>query len=246
MSNSDHSPLVGRDAQFGRATKAGPDNTRHPSRASDATTAGRHTALIPPERRPWWTWLPTGLLIVVSLVVTVLYAAALTTAISQHHWAAALDAQRDAVPVLVGWAAVAIVFYSGGKVAAKRARSVEGDPVSQKQRQVAADRASVISAERRVATLTERLDELTMTREEQGSAADTVLDRQITDTSARLDRALLWLSRAQAALAASQHQAADAQTRLRADYPRRVPQQPDGTAPGGPALPGATALRRCA
>ncbi len=191
------------------------------------------------RRRPWWKWLLIGILLLFSLAVTALYAGALIADVSGRHWAAALDASRDAVPALVGWAALIIVCGTGGTAAAERMLSADSYAVVRKHKQEERDRESVRDAERRVQELAATLAGLAAARDQRDVRHRDVrhgeagLDRAEADTRARLDQARQWLASAQAALAGSEQQVAAAQDQLATDFPE--PADQPGPATGRPA-----------
>ena len=221
MSNNDNSPPVGQNARFAAPAVAPSGKSRHPpggAEAGDPVPIAGRGKFMPSRRRPWWKWLLIGLLLAFSLAVTVMYAATLATDISRHHWAAALDASRDAVPAIVGWAALAIVFGTGGAAASERLLPTDDLAARQERERVSRDTDSVLSAQQRVAKLTARLAELATTHNETGSAPPAGLDRRMAETTARLDQARQWLASARAALAASRQRLTDAEDKL-ADVP---------------------------
>lgn len=98
-----------------------------------------------------------GLLLAFSVAVTVLFAVSLLSAVFDHHWAEALDDCRDAIPAAVGWAAVLIVLFTGGRTAADRVLSAESDAVADADRRVARNADSVRRAQQRLQKLAARL-----------------------------------------------------------------------------------------
>ena len=169
-----------------------------------------------------------------------LYATVLVGDLAQHHWTAALDDSRDAVPALVGWAALLILFVSGGSVAGERMLSVDSYARNESQRKAGQAEESVRSAERRVAKLTARLSELAAARAAAPGAASG-LDRQIAHTSARLDKARQWLAGAKSALESAQQEVAETERELARDFPG--PMAGPGTG-AGLSLTGGPADRR--
>ena len=159
------------------------------------------------SRRPLWRWLLVGLLGVFSLAVTAVYVGTVIADVRQHHWAAALDASRDAVPAAVGWAAFLMVCFGRGAIADQLPTEDE-DAVTDRHKQAALARDSVLRAEQRAQRLAARLTELSAAAAKE--AQNPQLVRQISDTAARLDLATQWLIGARAALAASQSDAAKA------------------------------------
>ncbi len=152
-------------------------------------------------RRPWWKWLAIGLLLAATITVTVVYATTLATDITRQHWANALDASREAVLVVVGWAAVTIVLSAEGDRTGGTQRG-EGTGTSQDEDQPAAAAEPVRQAQDRVRRLRVRLAELSAVRERAGSGADPDLDRELSTTLARLEQARQWLTSAQSTRAA--------------------------------------------
>jgi hypothetical protein len=215
------------------------------------------------RRRPWWKWLLIGVLLAFSLATTGLYAVALIGAISRHHWAAALDASRDAVPAAVGWAALLLLFFPRGTPEAERLLSADNHALSERLRQAARDQASMDNAEQKVQRLTAKLARLSTVRERTDSrdglapeaAAtpadsgvtyldpgaiyldpdDAELGREVAETTARLEQARQWLTSARDAVAASQLAVADAEDRLMSDFPDLAPRRPPDRAAHKPA-----------
>lgn len=137
-----------------------------------------------------------------TVAVTVVYALTLATDLSRQHWAAALDASREAVLVIVGWAAVAIVLSAEGNSAPKAESPEDGSGgTGQPPAGPAPDTESVTAAQWRVHRLRARLAELAAARDRAGSGADPDLDREVASTTARLEHARQWLTSAQSALA---------------------------------------------
>jgi hypothetical protein len=129
--------------------------------------------------------------------------------IARQHWAAALDASREAVLMIVGWAAVTIVLSTDGNSASATAQPGGGSgDTGPPQADPTADTESVVEAQWRVHRLRARLAELASARERAGSAPDPDLDREVASTSARLEHARQWLTSAQSALALSRHEGA--------------------------------------
>ncbi len=217
-----------------------------PERTS--TLIARRTRLAATRRRPWWKWFLIGLLLAFSIATTWLYAAALIRDISLRHWGAALDASRDAVPAAVGWAALLLLFFPRTSPEADRLLFADNRALSAKLRQAARDQASMDSAEQKVHRLTARLAGLTASRGRAGPPAglappgraagpadagvtyldpgaiylgadDRELDREVSETTARLEQARQWLTSARDAVAASQAAVADAEERLMSDFP---------------------------
>jgi hypothetical protein len=157
-------------------------------------------------RRPWWKWLLIALLAAACLIVTGLYTATLAMDISRQHWAAAVDASREAVLAVVCWAAVIIVLSAGSRSASGPASPGDGAPTGQHDADTSPEADSLHRAQLRVHKLRARLTELAAARNRAGSGADPDLDREVASTTARLERARQWLSSAQAALAARRRQ----------------------------------------
>lgn len=234
----------------------GPPTTDRPQHSLRSVSAlnpswpmagGPAAVFAPSRRRPWWRWALIGLLLAFSLATTGLYAASLVRDFSQHHWGAALDASRDAVPAAVGWAALTLLFFPRGTAAAARLLSTDDRVLTESLEQATRDQASMDSAQRKVQRLTEKLARLRATRDHAGSGggpppeiadkpADTGvtyldpgavyldpdcadLDREIAETNARLDQATQWLVGARTAVTASQRAVAAAEERLLADFP---------------------------
>lgn len=226
-------------------TTAGPGRSAADEASRSRAMAGGRTRLR--AGRPRWRWLTIGLLLAFSVAVTVLFAASLLSAVFDHHWAQALDDCRDAVPAVVGWAAVLIVLFAGGKTGADRMLSADSDAVTEADKRVARNADSVRRAEQRLQKLAARLAMLTEIsgpggepppggQQPSGSArvlrSRTVaalpgggrhVARQIADTSARLDQTQQWLASARAALAESTGQAQHARGKLASDVPESPP-----------------------
>ena len=83
--------------------------------------AGQRLRAAGSRRRSRWRWLLVGLLLIFSLLVTALSVTTLTADLMQHRWGGALDASRDAVPAVVGWAALLIIFFGRGMTPARAA-----------------------------------------------------------------------------------------------------------------------------
>jgi hypothetical protein len=152
-------------------------------------------------RRPWWKWLVIALLLTATVSVTTVYAITLATDIARQHWSSALDASREAVLVVVGWAAVFIVFSAGDDrdADAERAESGESTAAWEGQDDPTAGTETVHQAQDHVRRLRVRFAELSAVRQRAGSRADPDLDRELATTSARLEQARQWLTSAQSA-----------------------------------------------
>jgi hypothetical protein len=157
------------------------------------------TARPPGVRRPWWKWLVIALLLTATVSVTTVYAITLATDIARQHWSSALDASREAVLVVVGWAAVFIVLSVGDDREAERAESGEGAATPEGQDDPTAGAETVHQAQDHVRRLRVRFAELSAVRQRAGSGADPDLDRELATTSARLEQARQWLTSAQSA-----------------------------------------------
>jgi hypothetical protein len=201
--------------------------------------AARRTRLAASRRRPWWKWLLIGLLLAFSLTITTLYAVALIGDIARHHWADAMDTSRDAVPAAVGWAALVILLFAR-RSDADRLLSGEAAVLSERVRQAAQDQACMDSATAKVQRLTAKLTRLAAARDHLDPAGESEpdvtvvyldpgaryldrddgdLDREIAETTARLDQARQWLASARAAAAISRRAVTDAEVRLEDDFP---------------------------
>lgn len=155
------------------------------------------------RRRPWWKWLLIALLFAATITVTAVYAATLAGDIGRQHWADALDASREAVLAVVGWAAVIIVLSAEDDRAAAAAQASHRTPADERQDQATPGADSVLQAQDRVRRLRMRLAELSAVRERAGSGADPDLDREVASTVARLEQARQWLTSAQSARTAN-------------------------------------------
>lgn len=232
-----------------------------PASGRPGVLIARRTRIAASRRRPWWKWLLIGLLLAFSVATTGLYAAALVRDLAQHHWGAALDASRDAVPAAVGWAALILLIFPRGTIAAERLLSADDRLLTDGLRQAARDQACKANAERKVQRLTAKLARLTTAREHArvapgpapavadapADAGVTYLDpgavyldpdqadleREIAETTARLDQATQWLASARAAVSVSHRTVAAAEERLLSDFPE-LARRPDPAA-GRPA-----------
>lgn len=212
-----------------------------------AAILARRTRLAARRRRPWWKWVLIGLLLAFSLTTTGLYLAALVRDLSEHHWGAALDVSRAAVPAAVGWAALIFLFSSRSRAAAERLLSADDRMLTERLEQAARDQAAMDNAEHKVRRLTAKLERLTAAREHAGTAGGPTpaitdapadagvtyldpgavyldpdcadLDREIAETTARLDQARQWLASARSAVSVSQRAVAVAEERLLTDFP---------------------------
>jgi hypothetical protein len=232
---NDDSPVTGGNAELPAA--AAPTRSRQPvpvlAAGERARASQNQQELAATGRRPWWQWLLIGLLVAISAGVTALFATTLGADLLQRHWAQAVDSSREAVPAAVGWGALFMVFFVGGRTETERRRPAGSDEVAATERQAAAEDETVRRAEERVQTLTVRLRLLAAGEPaepasggpnrspsrsgplrdlpsiaDRSATADRSLARQILETSARLEQARQWLISAQAALAATRETAA--------------------------------------
>lgn len=188
----------------------------------DSGAAGQRLRAGGSRRRSWWRWLLVGLLLIFSLIITALSVTTLTADLLQHRWGGALDASRDIVPAVVGWAALLIIFFGRGMTPAERLLSADQRAIRGKQTRAQRNEDSVRRAEQRVQDLTASLaamfaalgDVGNPRRAAAGPASSLQLARQVAETTARLDQARQWLASARAALAASQQDVADATAKV--------------------------------
>jgi hypothetical protein len=194
----------------------------------DSGTAGQRLSAARSHRRSWWRWILVGLLLIFSLLITGLYVISLTTDLLQHRWGGALDASRDAVPAVVGWAALLIIFFGPGVTAADRLRSADQRSARERQARAERNEDSLRRAEQRVQDLTDSLAALfscpgDAAGPQRGAAAgrpsSPQLARQLAETTARLDQARQWLASARAARAASEPDIANATEKLTTEKP---------------------------
>jgi hypothetical protein len=232
---NDDSPVTGGNAELQAATAPTRSREPVPVRAQGRRALASQDQADPakPGRRPWWQWLLIVVLVVTSTGLTALFAATLGADLLQRHWAQAVDSSREAVPAAVGWAALFMVFFVGGRTGAEPERPADYAEMAATERQAAAENETVRRAEERVQTLTARLRMLAAgelaepacTRPEhapvhdrplrdlprmadRSATADRSLARQIFETSARLEQAKQWLISAQSALATTRQNAA--------------------------------------
>lgn len=232
---NDVSPVTGGNAEL--PAVAAPTRSRQPvpvlAAGERARASHDHDELAPTGRRPWWQWLLIGLLAAVSASVTVLFATTLGADLLQRHWAEAVDSCREAVPGAVGWGALFMIFFMGGRTETDHSGPVDSDEIAATEQRAVAEDETVRRAEARVRMLTARLRLLaagdhaepgasTPNRSpardrplrdlppvaDRPATADRSLARQILETSARLEQARQWLISAQAALAATREMAA--------------------------------------
>ena len=190
----------------------------------DSGTAGQRLSAARSHRRSWRQWILVGLLLIFSLLVTGLYVASVTTDLLQHRWGGVLDASREAVLALVGWAALLIIFFGPGITAADRLRSADQRSASEKQARAERNEDSLRRAEQRVQDLSASLAALFSCLGDAagpqrgaaagGPASSPQLARQLAETTARLDQARQWLASARAARAASERDIAAAPEKL--------------------------------
>jgi hypothetical protein len=121
--------------------------------------------------------------------LTVLYAAALTSDVIVHHWTDALEASQDAVPAVIGWAALIYVFFKDGTPAAEQMLSVDNVAVQRAEKQAEEDRGAVEHAEKSVRRLTERLACAVARRDAAGADARPGLDQEVTEIESHLEEA---------------------------------------------------------
>ncbi len=140
-----------------------------------------------------------ALLLAATLAVTAVYAATLARDITRQHWADALDASREAVLAVVGWAAVSIVLSADDHSTAEPAQGGDSGATPERHDESTPAADSVRQAQERVRRLRARLAELAAARERAGSGADPDLSREVASTVARLETARQWLSSAQSA-----------------------------------------------
>ncbi len=226
------SSSIGRDAvkDDDDSPAAGPGGyaTDRTSASTPASTAG--CGLTDRAGRPRWKVLLIGLLLIVSLVLTVLFVAALAGAVLAHHWAQALDDSRDAVPAAVGWSALLIVLLAGGRNPARQMLADDSHAARERERRAARDADSVRRAEQRVDKLTARLLALSASTPPPasgvapgevpgwpGPGASRHAGLQAAITRARLDQAEQWLAGARAALAVSERELAEARDQQAGD-----------------------------
>jgi hypothetical protein len=155
------------------------------------------------RRRPWWKWALIALFLAATITVTAVYAATLARDIARQHWTDAIDASREAVLAVVGWAAVTIVLTAEDPRSEEPAQATDRAGAGERQDESTPGADSVLRAQERVRRLRARLAELGSARERAGSRADPDLDREVASTVARLEQARQWLTSAQSALAAS-------------------------------------------
>ena len=150
-------------------------------------------------------------LLAATITVTTVYAATLARDIGRHHWAEALDASREAVLAVVGWAAVMIVLSAQDARQPGQARpgdgstgggSTGGGSTGGEGQDEPAAAGPVLQAQDRVRRLRGRLAELVAARDRAGKGADPDLDRELASTTARLEQARQWLTSAQSARSA--------------------------------------------
>jgi uncharacterized membrane protein YcjF (UPF0283 family) len=194
----------------------------------DSGTAGQPLSAARSHRRSWRRWILVGLLLIFSLLVSGLYVASVTTDLLQHRWGGLLDASRDAVLALVGWAALLIILFGPGMTAADRLRSADQHSAREKQARAERNEDSLRRAEQRVQDLSASLAALFSCLGDAagpqcgaaaGPASSPQLARQLAETTARLDQARQWLASARAARAATEPDIADAPEKLTTEKP---------------------------
>ncbi len=168
--------------------------------------------------RSWWRWLLVSLLLMSTLLITALFVTALTADLLQHRWVEALGASRDAVPAVVGWAALLIMFLGRGLTPAERLLPADRRAIREKQARAQRE-DSVHRAEQRVHDLAASLEALLNGNDDgtdprHAHAWSPQLARQVAETTARLDQARQWLASARSALSARQQDVADTAEKL--------------------------------
>jgi hypothetical protein len=154
-----------------------------------------------------------SLLLTSTLLITALFVTTLAADLMQHRWEEALVASRDAVPAVVGWAALLILFLGRGLTAAERL--LPADRRALREKEARAQREdSVQRAEQRVHDLTASLEALLDGLDDQSGLqragmSSPQLARQLAETTARLDQARQWLASARAALSGRQQGVAE-------------------------------------
>lgn len=205
------------------AAPGGPEAVALPHRSATARRVSRFT---PSRHHPWWQWVLIALLLCASLGLTLLYAAALTSDVIVHHWTDALEASQDAVPAVIGWAALIYVFFKGGTPAAERMLSVDNVMVQRAEKQAEEDRSRVADAERSVRELTGRLAAAVARRDAAGTDAGPGPDQEVTEIESHLEQARRSLESSRQAAAKSQASLADADAKMVHDFPDpRAPQE---------------------
>ena len=189
--------------------------------AKPAATPGEPAAAgaIGLHQRPRSSWILAAVLAAASSAVTVLFLLTLARAIARHHWAVALDSSRDAVPALVGWAALAIALFAAGP-ADEPARIADPDEVAARAQEVASQEDSVRQATERVDTLSARLAALTAGLGTAGPGTGDQQSRQVAETAARLEQARQWRASAEDALARRRIELASAESAQQLHGPR--------------------------
>jgi len=216
-------PISDSSRRSAEAVPGGGEAAALPRRSAAAPRVSRFT---PSRHRPWWKWVLIALLLCASLGLTVLYAAALIGDVIVHHWTDALDASKDAVPAVVGWAALIYVFFIGGTPAAERMLSVDNLAVQRAEQQAEEDRSAVEHAEKLVRELTECLASTVARRDAAGADAGPGPDQEVAEIESRLEQARRSLESRRQAAAGSRATVAEAEAKLVHDFPDpRTPQE---------------------
>lgn len=216
-------PVTDGGRRHAEAVPRGTGAAALPHRSAAARRVSRFT---PSRHRPWWKWVLIALLLCASLGLTVLYAAALTSDVIVHHWTDALEASQDAVPAVIGWAALIYVFFKGGTPAAEQMLSVDNVAVQRAEKQAEEDRGAVEHAEKSVRRLTERLASAVARRDAAGADARPGLDQEVTEIESHLEEARRSLESSRDAAAKSQASQAEAEAKMAHDFPDpRAPQE---------------------
>jgi hypothetical protein len=193
----------------------------------DSEAAGQHLREAGSRRRSWWRWLLVSLLLISTLLITALFVTTLTADLLQHRWEGALAASRDAVPAVVGWAALLIMFLGRGLAPAERLLPADRRALREKEARAKRE-DSVHRAEQRVRDLTASLEALLNGPDDRSGlrlagTSSPQLSRQVAETVARLDQARQWLASARAALSGRQQGMADTPDRKSERRAARTP-----------------------
>lgn len=155
------------------------------------------------RKRRCTSWLLVAALAAASLAVTIMFLAALGSAVARHDWAMALDSARDAVPALVGWAGLAITLFCPGGPA-EPVHAADADEIAARTAEIARHEDCVRRATERVDRLAARLAALNAGLGTAGPGTGHHQSRERAETAARLEQARQWLASAQDALASRQ------------------------------------------
>jgi hypothetical protein len=217
-------PITEGSRRNAEAAPGGPEAAL-PHRSATARRVSRFT---PSRHRSWWKWALIALLLCASLGLTLLYAAVLTSDVIVHPWTDALEASQDAVPAVIGWAALIYVFFKGGTPAAERMLSIDNLIVQRAEEQTEEDRSAAEDGDRSVRELTERLASAVARRDAAGADAGPGPNQEVTEIESHLEQARRSLESRRQAAAKSQASLADAEAKLVHDFPDpRVPQEGD-------------------